>query len=136
MMHLAPIHVTTTRYGRKTKLNAKQQRAKDSHDAWLKKQGIHPDQLAAKKVKQAKEKREAYRPTVTASNQIPGLMPSKSIFHSEWKRDLKDDDMIAREAAAIEQAKFKAKCIAPAYSKGSYQFITPKSDVTELGKKK
>jgi hypothetical protein len=136
MMHLAPIHVTTTRYGRKTKLNAKQQRAKDAHDAWLQKQGLHPKQLADKKVQQKREQREAYKPSVTASNQIPGLMPSKSIFHSEWKRDLEDDDMIAREAAAIEQARIKAKSVAPAFSKGAYQFITPKSDVTELGKKK
>jgi hypothetical protein len=30
----------------------------------------------------------------------------------------------------------KAKRIAPAYSKGAYQYITPKSDLTDIGKKK
>lgn len=35
----------------KVKLNAKQQRVKDEHDAWLRSRGLHPDQLAAKKQK-------------------------------------------------------------------------------------
>lgn len=33
----------------KTKLNAKQQRAKEEHEKWLRKQGLHTEQLAARK---------------------------------------------------------------------------------------
>ena len=35
----------------KTKLNAKQQRAKAEHDQWLRKRGLHTEQLSARKTK-------------------------------------------------------------------------------------
>jgi hypothetical protein len=35
----------------KPKLNAKQQRAKAEHDQWLRKRGLHTEQLVARKVK-------------------------------------------------------------------------------------
>ena len=46
-MHLEKVYINN--YGKcKTKLNAKQQRAKQEHEAWLKKRGLHPDQLKNK----------------------------------------------------------------------------------------
>jgi len=52
-MHLAPIFVSTVNHGKiKKKLTAPQQRAKAEHEAWLRKQGVHPDQLQARKTKQ------------------------------------------------------------------------------------
>lgn len=51
-MHLAPIYVSTVNNGKiKKKLTAPQKRAVSEHEAWLRKRGLHPDQLAAKKVK-------------------------------------------------------------------------------------
>jgi hypothetical protein len=48
MMHLEKAYINN--HGRcKTKLNAKQLRAKQEHEAWLRKRGLHPDQIAAKK---------------------------------------------------------------------------------------
>lgn len=48
MMHLEKVYINN--YGRcKNKLNAKQLRAKQEHEAWLRKKGLHPDQIAAKK---------------------------------------------------------------------------------------
>lgn len=133
-MALAPIFVTTTNYRRKTKPNKKQKQAQEEHAAWLKKQGLHSSQLSAKK--KFKENREVYQPSQQASDQIPGPGFQKSVFLSEWKRDIEDDEMQAREKAALEQARQKAKQVAPAFSKGGYQYITPGSDLTELGKKK
>jgi len=133
-MALAPIFVTTTKYNRKSKPTKKQQAAQAEHDAWLKKQGLHSSQLAVKK--KFKENREIYQPSQKASDQIPGSGFQKSVFLSEWKRDIEDDEMQAREKAALDQARQKAKQVAPAFSKGSYQYITPGSDLTELGKKK
>ena len=49
-MHLVGPYMTTTQYSRKKKKpNAKQARAQAEHDKWLRKQGIHPEQLEAKK---------------------------------------------------------------------------------------
>lgn len=36
----------------------------------------------------------------------------------------------------IEAIKFKATCIAPAYSKGAYQYVSASTDPSDLGKKK
>jgi len=51
-MHLAPVFVTTTNYGKtKKKSTPAQQRAKAEHEAWLRKRGLHTDQLQARKTK-------------------------------------------------------------------------------------
>ena len=58
-MHLAPVFVSTTNNGKiKNKLNAPQLRAKAEHENWLRKRGLHPDQLQARKTKRAKEDNE------------------------------------------------------------------------------
>lgn len=47
-MHLEKVYINN--YGKcKTRLNAKQLRAKQEHDAWLRKRGLHPEQIATKK---------------------------------------------------------------------------------------
>jgi len=47
-MHLEGPWVTTTRYNKKSKSSVRQQRANQEHEAWLRKQGLHRDQLKAK----------------------------------------------------------------------------------------
>jgi hypothetical protein len=47
-MHLEKIYINN--YGKcKTRLNAKQLRAKQEHETWLRKRGLHSDQIVAKK---------------------------------------------------------------------------------------
>ena len=52
-MHLLGPHMTTTRYNRKQKQSKskKLQKAQTEHEKWLRKQGVHPEQLEAKKAK-------------------------------------------------------------------------------------
>ena len=53
-MHLVGPYMTTTQYSRKKKKpNAKQARANAEHEKWLRKRGVHPEQLEAKKKKNA-----------------------------------------------------------------------------------
>ena len=53
-MHLVGPYMTTTQYNRKKKKpNAKQARANAEHEKWLRKMGVHPEQLAAKKKQNA-----------------------------------------------------------------------------------
>ena len=51
-MQMVGPYLTTTRYNsKKKKPNAKQLKAQAEHDKWLRKNGVHPDQLAARKHK-------------------------------------------------------------------------------------
>ncbi len=53
-MHLVGPYMTTTQYNRKKKKpNAKQARANAEHEKWLRQKGVHPEQLEAKKKKNA-----------------------------------------------------------------------------------
>lgn len=53
----------------------------------------------------------------------------KDIFQYKWKRGSEESHETIRE---IEN---KAKQTAPIYGKGSYQYITPDTDLTKIGKK-
>jgi hypothetical protein len=47
-MHLEKVYINN--YGKcKSRLNAKQLRAKQEHETWLRKRGLHSDQIVAKK---------------------------------------------------------------------------------------
>lgn len=74
-MHMAPIFVSTVNNGKiKKKLTAPQLRAKAEHEAWLKKRGLHPDQLKAKKSKKRDTEESTFtyesRRTVPTSNTV------------------------------------------------------------------
>lgn len=127
-MHLVGPYLTTTRYNSKVKLNAKQKRAQEEHEAWLKKQGIGTKTKTEKRVASPNsipDYREGTRSTVPLGNTIGngyknGIMEN---LHKESPETQKE--ILA-----------KAKRLAPAYSKGAYQYITPGSDVVDLGKKR
>ena len=81
-MHLVGPYLTTTRYnGEKKKSKSKRlKKAHAEHETWLRKQGIHPDQLA-KKTKTAINKIPDYssnsKNTVPTSDKICGHGPTK-----------------------------------------------------------
>lgn len=127
-MHLVGPYLTTSRYNGKTKLNAKQKRALEEHEAWLKKQGIGTKTKTEKRVASPHEipdYRAGSRGTVPLGNKIgngyqTGVMVNLHKESPETQKEILT----------------KAKRLAPAYSKGAYQYITPGSDVVDLGKKK
>tara|TARA_B100000035_G_scaffold261500_1_gene232653 strand:+ start:3188 stop:3574 length:387 start_codon:yes stop_codon:yes gene_type:complete len=57
-MHLVGPYMTTTNYKKRKQkgLTQKDKQAKIEHDKWLKKMGVHPDQLAEKKAKRGNVK--------------------------------------------------------------------------------
>ena len=121
------------------KPSAKQQKAKAEHEAWLRSQGLHPDQLAAK----PKEAPRKLKKVVTVDKAGPqvsnGFAPGgakKSVFDSEWKRTYDDDPVMAeRERTALAEAEAKKSRIMPLYNKGGYQFAG-NLKMTELGKRR
>ena len=71
-MHLVGPYMTTTQYSRKKKKpNAKQARANAEHEKWLRKRGVHPEQLEAKKKKNANISVLSVPDYRTSGNSIP-----------------------------------------------------------------
>ena len=87
-------YITTTRYNsKKKKPNAKQLKAQAEHDKWLRKQGVHPDQLAAKKHKDVSinsipDYRSKSRNTVPTSDKICGNGTQKEQMTYSGERKL------------------------------------------------
>ena len=92
-MHLVGPYMTTTQYNRKKKKpNAKQAKANAEHEKWLRKKGVHPDQLAAKKhagvsVNSIPDYREGARGLPTSDN-ICGHGPAKESMTYSGERQL------------------------------------------------
>jgi hypothetical protein len=142
-MHLTHAGLTTLNTGRnKKKPSVRQNRAAAEHDKWLRSQGLHPEQIAQR------QKNKTKKATVDAStssmekisslgNGFAPIVAKRSVFDSVWRRDYEDDPLMAeREAIALQQAEEKKKRIAPAYSKGAYQYISEGTDLKDIGRKK
>ena len=92
-MQMVGPYLTTTRYNsKKKKPNSKQLKAQAEHDKWLRKQGVHPDQLAAKKRKDVSinsipDYREGARGLPT-SDKICGHGPAKESMVYSGERQL------------------------------------------------
>lgn len=130
-MHLEKVFVSTTNYGSKGKKlanTASLREATAKHEAWLRKQGIGAKTKTEKRVvspHSIPDYRADNRAAVPLGNTIgngyqTGVMVN---LHKE-------------SAATQKEIIAKSKRLAPAYSKGAYQYITPGSDVADLGKKK
>jgi hypothetical protein len=93
-MHLMGPYMTTTKYNSKKsnrKKTAKQLKAEAEHDKFLRKQGVHPDQLAAKKKRQDLNSIPDYKankPDVELSNKIAGHGPARESNTYSGERQL------------------------------------------------
>ena len=99
-------------------------RAKDpkEHEAWRKQYS-----LALK---------TGQKPLVGLSNNAIGICAAKNIDASKWQDIYKDnEEMRKREEDAQKEVDIKRTRVAPAYSKGAYQYITDLKDLTTLGRK-
>jgi len=93
-MHLVGPYMTTTKYNskkRNCKKTAKQLKAEAEHDKFLRKQGVHPDQLAAKKKRNDLNSIPDYKankPDVELSNKIAGHGPARQSNTYSGERQL------------------------------------------------
>ena len=137
-MHLCKPHINNIG-NHKKKPSAKLLRAREEHDQYLRKMGLHPDQLAAKpKAAPAKLKTvvKVDRSTPEVSNGFAPGGAKKSVFDSEWQRRYEDDPVMAeRERIALAQAEAKKANIMQTYNKGPVMFAG-NLKMTELGKRR
>lgn len=133
-MHLVGPYMTTTKYnskGKKVANSERERKAKAEHDAWLRKRGLHPDQKSSARnskpieINRIPDYRADLRNTVPLSNAVGNGFKSGVMENLH-----KEKPEVQKEILA------KAKRMAPAYSKGAYQYITPGSELADLGKKK
>lgn len=123
----------------KKKPSAKQLKAKAEHEAWLKSQGLHPDQLAAKPKAAPRKLKTVVTVDMTGPQVTNGFAPGgakKSVFDSEWKHTYDDDPVMAdRERIALAKAEAIKANLYPLYNKGPIQLNTGLK-MTELGKRR
>jgi len=142
-MHLMHAGITTlnTKKSRK-KSDVKQNRAAAEHDKWLRSRGVHPEQLAQRSASKSVKKLTSVeniseKKISSLGNGFAPIVTKRSVFDSAWRRDYEDDPVMAeREAMALQKAEEKKKRIAPAYSKGAYQYISEGTDLKDIGRKK
>ncbi len=123
---MALVYVKTS--SGKKRLDAKQQRKLDEHRAYV-------ASLLAKSPKGQintleEPVRYVRRPNLPPlSNDIGGVGHKRSIDDHRWRKDA------AEPAHVVKAIEAKKKQIAPAYSKGAYQYVPSASDVKTLGRK-
>lgn len=132
-MHLVGPYLTTTRYSKKQKKsNSKRKAEADAkHLEWLRKKGVHPDQL-----EQRLENRQKY-----ARSSIPNYsdgnrnsVPLSNAVGNGFKTGIMQN--LHKESKEVQEAILaKAKRIEVAYNKGPAMYITPGTDLTTLGSK-
>lgn len=128
MTHMVGPYLTTTNYNPKRKLNAKQKRAVEEHEAWLRSRGIGAKTKTEKRAASPNsipDYRAGSRASVPLGNKLGNG------YQTGVMVNLKNES-IATQTEILA----KAKRIAPAFSKGAYQFITPGTDLSDLGNKK
>ena len=121
-MQLMKPYFTTTRTVSSSVKSSKQQKAKQEHEAWLKKNGVHPDQL---KVKARGKAKSTYVPdtsiktsdTFVDAGRVVGIMANLDKESAYTKRLILD----------------KAKRVEIAYNKGGLVYVTDDMDIKTMG---
>jgi hypothetical protein len=140
-MHMVHAGLNTTNdRPRKKKPTPQQQKAKAEHEAWLRTQGLHPDQLAAKpqpKSKKLSSWKGPVAPGVPCSNTVVDGGAVRSVFEGHWRDQYKDDPLMAeREKIALAKAEELKKNLMPIYNKGPVQVVTPGLSPKDFGKRR
>lgn len=129
-MHMVHPGLTTINTGKsRKKPSVKQQRAAALHESWLRTQGLHPDQLAARKGSDRPRKLNLKIAVDRSGPQCTnGFAPAgakKSVFDSKWKKTYEDDPLLAaREEIALGKAEALKSKLMPLYNKGPVQLNT------------
>ena len=131
-MSLVGPYLTTTRYGGKKKRKlpntASLREATAKHEAWLKKQGLHPEQRELKRAFTGKAKIELPDYKVESKYQL-----SNGIGNGFKQGVLAN---LHKESKEVQQQILdKASRCMPLFNKGGYQYATDDTDMTMVGSK-
>ena len=132
-MHLEKPYLSTTRYGkskRKLPNTASLRESTAKHDAWLKKQGLHPSQRELKKAFTGKFKYDM------PDYAIEDTAPLSNNLHVDGGRKTGVLANLHKEKPEVQKEILdKASRCMPLFNKGGYQYATPDTDMTQVGSK-
>lgn len=129
-MHLVGPYLTTTRYSsKKKKSNSKRlATATDKHNEWLAKQGLAPDQIKAKKVKNGKLR------VAVPDYRVDNPYQLSNSVGNGFKKGVMEN--LHKEAPEVQkEILYKASRCMPLFNKGGIQYATPGEDMTQVGTK-
>jgi hypothetical protein len=131
-MHLLPPMYNSNGKG-KRKLNKKQLRAKEEHEAWLRSQGLHKEQLSSINSRQRSgswtKQYAKHLKVESPSYESSGLSGSPT---SCAKRGILTN--LHKESPEVQKAIMeKANRATPLFNKGGYQYMTDGMDPTTVG---
>jgi hypothetical protein len=132
-MPILPAYYTTNNTKRKSKAKSKTA-ATIKHEQWLMEKGLLPGQIAKKKTLDVNWKK-VYTESIKVNRNDYVSAGMSGNASSTAKRGVmtnlhKEPEHVRKEILD------KASQIAPAYSKGAYQYITPGADPSDIGRKK
>jgi len=132
-MHLLGPAFTTTKYsgkGKKLANTEKLRKANAEHEEWLRKQGLHKEQLDQRKKNFKKGK---VRPLSEGLPEMPALSNNLHVnggFQNTMMTHLH------KESKEVQQEILnKASRLIPLYNKGPIQYVSPGEDLKTLGSK-
>lgn len=127
------IRTLTTRKKSQKWASAEQKRQAAEYEAWQRKHGIDPT---------SRKKRvlplESLTLTSTSYVRETPHYPSRTTLtqpHATARRRSVLDSLATERPEIADEIRRKATATAPAYNKGAYQYITPETDLTTLGRK-
>jgi len=133
-MHMEKAYLTTTNYsgkGKRSPNTAAARKAKADHDAWLRKQGLHPEQRALAKAIKGVHRNALPDLTVESRYELSNNIKVDGGYQKGIMTKLRDESPETQKEILAKAAR-----TAPAFSKGAYQYITPGADLSDLGRKK
>lgn len=132
-MHLLGPAYTTTKYSSKpARKSAKTIKAQRDHEEWLKSQGLHQDQLSARKGRRsAEEFRQSYSAQLDTGEKASLSNTVGNGFRTATVLENLENETVDVQMQILK----KAARVAPAYNKGGYQLITPGEDIKTIGSK-
>lgn len=133
-MHLEKPYLSTTRYGGKKKRKlantASLRESTAKHEAWLRKQGLHPEQRALKKAFTGNFKFDM------PDYSVEDMVPLSNNLKVDGGRKTGVLANLHKETPEVQREILdKASRCMPLFNKGGYQFATPDTDMTQVGSK-
>ena len=130
-MHILPAYYTTTVSRRKSKPKSK--KTLSSHDLWLLKKGLHPEQIKLKK-EVDKSWKQKYNDNMVVDRSTRHYDNKQLVAGDCSKRDIMSN--LHKEPKHVQEAILeKASRVMPLYNKGGLQLLSPKDDLTQVGTK-
>lgn len=109
--------------------------AKAKHEEWLSKHGLSKKQLRDKKVANLNWKSDYAEGLTSKCGRKYASITTDGNSGATFKKSIME--VAYKESPAVQrQILEKAMQVAPICNKGGYQYITEKSDLTDLGRKK